>query len=83
MPTVSVSQFAEYPHRGDVWLARLDKLRPLVILTRDPMGRELNALIGVYANHIVYAVSTEVPVGPEDDFDEGTVMNAENHQLVY
>jgi mRNA interferase MazF len=82
-PTGSASQVADYPHRGDVWLARLDKVRPVVILSRDPMGRELNALISVYGTHTVYGVNGEVPVGAEDDFDEGTVLNADNLQLVY
>lgn len=83
MPTGSGRPVADFPHRGDVWLARLDKVRPVVILTRDPMGRELNALISVYGTHTVYGVNAEVPVGPEDDFDDGTVLNADNLQLVY
>lgn len=30
---------AEPAHRrGDVWPARLDKVRPVVVLIRDPMG---------------------------------------------
>ena len=83
MPTGSASQLADYPHRGDVWLARLDKVRPIVILTRDPMGRVLNALLSVYGTRSVYGVNSEVPVGPDDDFDEGTVLNADNLQLVF
>jgi mRNA interferase MazF len=47
------------------------------------MGRELNALHAVYGTHTVHGVSTEVPVGPDDDFDEGTVLSADNLQLVY
>ena len=30
------------PRRGDVWLAEVDKIRPVIVLTRDPMG----ALLG-------------------------------------
>lgn len=83
MPIGRARGGADYPHRGDVWLARLDKVRPVVILTRDPMGRELNALISVYGTHTVYGVHSEVSVGTEDDFDEGTVLNVDNLQLVY
>ena len=83
MPTGSGGRVADFPHRGDVWLARLDKVRPVVILTRDPMGRELNALISVYGTHTVRGLNTEVPVGPDDDFDQGTVLNVDNLQLVY
>jgi mRNA interferase MazF len=83
MPAAGGSALADYPHRGDVWTARLDKVRPVVILTRDPMGRELNFLIAVYGTHTLYGVATEVPVGPEDDFDEGTVLNTDHLQLVF
>jgi len=58
-------------------------MRPVVILTRDPMGRELNALISVYGTHTVHGVNSEIGVGPEDDFEDGTVLNADNLQLVY
>ena len=33
------------PRRGEVWLAQLDKVRPVIVLTRDPMGRHLNSVI--------------------------------------
>ena len=31
--------------RGEIWLAELDKRRPVVVLTRDPMGRVLHSVI--------------------------------------
>lgn len=33
------------PRRGEIWLVRLDKIRPAVVLTRDPMGSFLNSLL--------------------------------------
>jgi mRNA-degrading endonuclease toxin of MazEF toxin-antitoxin module len=36
---------AAVPRRGDVWLAQLDKVRPVIILTRDPLAGLLNAVI--------------------------------------
>ena len=33
------------PRRGEIWLAELDKRRPVVVLTREPMGRILNSVI--------------------------------------
>ncbi len=31
--------------RCEVWLAELDKIRPVVVLTRDPLGRLLHSVI--------------------------------------
>jgi len=70
------------PHRGEVWLARLDKMRPLVVLTRDPMGRLLNAVIGAPVTSTVRGLSTEVRVGPEDGVRIESVANLDNVQLV-
>ena len=54
------------PRRGDVWLARLDKVRPVIVLTRDPMGRVLHAVIAAPVTSTVRGLSTEVRVGAED-----------------
>ena len=54
------------PRRGDVWLAQLDKVRPVIILTRDPMGRLLHAVVTAPVTSTVRGLSTEVPVGPAD-----------------
>jgi mRNA interferase MazF len=70
------------PRRGEVWLARLDKVRPLVVLTRDPMGRLLNAVIGAPVTSTVRGLSTEVPVGPADGVRAESVANLDNVTLV-
>ena len=70
------------PRRGDVWLADLDKVRPVVVLTRDPMGSLLNAVIGVPITSTVRGLSTEVSVGPEDGVRIPSVANLDNLQLV-
>jgi mRNA interferase MazF len=67
------------PSRGDLWL---DKLRPLVILTRDPMGRLLHAGIAAPVTSRVRGLSTEVPVGPEDGVRIESVVSLDNVQLV-
>lgn len=36
---VQRSMTAPSRSRGEVWLAELDKTRPVIVLTRDPMGR--------------------------------------------
>ena len=70
------------PRRGEVWLAELDKLRPVIVLTRDPMGRLLNAVVAAPVTSTVRGVSTEVAVGPEDGLRIASVANLDNVQLV-
>ncbi|HEY4411191.1 MAG TPA: type II toxin-antitoxin system PemK/MazF family toxin, partial [Acidimicrobiia bacterium] len=70
------------PRRGDVWLADLDKLRPIIVLTRNPMGRYLNAVLVAPVTSTVRGLSTEVPVGPADGIRVPSVANLDNVQLV-
>ena len=70
------------PRRGEVWLADLDKARPVIVLTRDPMGRLLNAVIVAPVTSTVRGISTEVPVGSEDGVRHPSVANLDNVQLV-
>lgn len=70
------------PHRGEVWLADLDKVRPVIIMTRNPMGRYLNALIVAPVTSSIRGVSTEVAVGAEDGIRVPSVANLDNLQLV-
>ena len=70
------------PRRGEVWLADLDKTRPVIVLTRDPMGRLLNAVIVAPVTSTVRGVSTEVPVGSDDGILHPSVANLDNVQLV-
>lgn len=73
---------APTPRRGEVWLADLDKIRPLIVLTRDPMGALLNSIIGAPVTSSVRGVSTEVPVGIQDGVRIPSVANLDNLQLV-
>jgi len=70
------------PRRGDVWLAQLDKIRPVVILTRDPMGRFLNAVVTAPVTSTVRGLTTEVSVGPADGVRLPSVANLDQVQLV-
>jgi mRNA interferase MazF len=70
------------PRRGEVWLAELDKIRPVVVMTRDPMGRLLNAVLVAPVTSTVRGVSTEVPVGAQDGIRRPSVANVDNLQLV-
>ena len=70
------------PRRAEVWLAELDKVRPVIVLTRDPMGRFLNAVIAVPVTSTVRQLSTEVEVGPDDGVRQPSVVNLDQLQLV-
>lgn len=70
------------PRRGEVWLAELDKIRPVVVMTRDPMGRLLNAVLVAPVTSTVRGLSTEVPVGALDGVRRPSVANADNLQLL-
>lgn len=70
------------PRRGDVWLARLDKVRPVVVLTRDPMGAFLHRVIAAPVTSTVRGLATEVPIGPEAGIRAQSVVNLDNAQLV-
>jgi len=70
------------PRRGEVWLADLDKTRPVIVLTRDPMGGLLNAVVVAPVTSTVRHTSTEVAVGPDDGILRPSVANLDNVQLV-
>jgi mRNA interferase MazF len=73
---------APAPHRGDVWLAHLDKVRPVVVLTRDPFGRLLHSVIVAPITSTIRGTSTEVVVGREDGLRVMSVAALDNVQLV-
>jgi mRNA interferase MazF len=63
-------------------LAELDKIRPVVVMTRDPMGRLLTAVLVAPVTSTVRGVSTEVPVDAQDGIRRTSVANVDNLQLV-
>ncbi|MFN0027145.1 MAG: type II toxin-antitoxin system PemK/MazF family toxin [Acidimicrobiales bacterium] len=54
------------PRRGEVWLVRLDKVRPAVVLTRDPMGSHLNSLMVAPVTSTERGIPTQVELTVED-----------------
>jgi mRNA interferase MazF len=73
---------APAPRRGELWLADLDKQRPVVVLTRDPLGRHLRSVIVGPVTSTVRGLSTEVALGPEDGARVASVVNLDNLQLL-
>jgi len=73
---------APEPRRGEVWLAEVDKLRPVVVLTRDPMGRHLNDVIVAPVTSRIRGLSTEVAVGAGEGLRTPSVVNLDHIQLL-
>jgi len=70
------------PRRGELWLAEIDKRRPVVVLTRDPLGHHLHSVIIGPVTSTVRGLSTEVEVGPRDGVRVSSVVNLDNLQLL-
>lgn len=72
------------PARGDVWFADVpgDKRRPVLVLTRDPMGRILHSVICAPISSHVRGIGTEVSVGPEAGLAHESAANFDNTFLL-
>ena len=68
--------------RGEIWLAELDKRRPVVVLTRDPLGRVLHSVIVAPVTSTIRGLSTEVGLSEDDGVRRQCVVNLDNLQLV-
>ena len=68
--------------RGEIWLAQLDKRRPVVVLTRDPLGRVLHSVIVGPVTSTVRGLNTEVDLTESDGVRKPSVVNLDNLQLV-
>jgi mRNA interferase MazF len=70
--------------RGEVWFAEVpgDKRRPVLVMTRDPMGRLLHSVICAPVTSTVRGLSTEVPLGAEAGLREASVANFDNLLLL-
>jgi mRNA interferase MazF len=68
--------------RGEVWLADLDKIRPVIVLTRDPLGRLLHSVVIAPVTSTVRGLSTEVPLSRDDGIRHSSVANLDNVQLL-
>ena len=57
-------------------------MRPIVVLSRDPMGQLLQAVISAPVTSTIRGLSTEVRIGPADGVRIESVANLDNVQLV-
>jgi mRNA interferase MazF len=68
------------PRRGEVWFADVpgDKKRPVLVLTRDPMGRVLHSVICAPVTSNVRGLATEVRLGSEAGLTGDSAANFDN-----
>lgn len=70
------------PRRGEIWLADLDKMRPVVIMHRDFAGRSLNAVLVAPLTTTIRDIPTAVRLGPTDGIDRDCIASLDNLTLV-
>ncbi len=65
------------PRRGDVWFADVpgDKRRPVLVLTRDPLGRLLRSVICAPLTSTVRGLATEVGLDEKAGLAHASVAN--------
>ena len=71
--------------RGEVWFADVpgDKRRPVLVLTRDPLGRLLHSVICAPVTSRARGLTTEVPIGSEAGLRQPSVANFDNTMLLH
>jgi mRNA interferase MazF len=68
-------------HR-QVWWADLDKVRPVVILTRARVAPSLSRVLVAPVTTTARGIPTEVPLGRDEGVAQGSVANLDNTQLL-
>jgi mRNA interferase MazF len=67
---------------GQVWWADLDKVRPVVVLTRASVAPLLSRVLVAPITTTVRDIPTEVTLDEGAGVAEGSVMNVDNVQLL-
>lgn len=62
----------------EICLARLDKTRPVLILTRDAARSAMTKVTVAPITSTVKGLSSEVPVGPENGLDQEGAVSIDN-----
>jgi mRNA interferase MazF len=65
-----------------IHLAKLDKTRPVLILTREAVRPYLTWVTVAPITSMVRGLSTEVPLGPANGLDYECVANCDNIQTI-
>ena len=67
---------------GQVWWADLDKVRPVVVLTRQRVASRLARVVVAPITTINRGLATEVALGSAEGVREGSVASLDNVQLL-
>lgn len=67
---------------GQVWWAELDKVRPVLVLTRSTLAPRLTRVLVAPITTTVRDIPTEVALGMAEGVSDGSVANLDNVQLV-
>ena len=62
----------------DIHIAHLDKARPVVVLTREPVRAAMRRVTVAPITTTAKGLSTEVPVGPPNGLDQPCVVSCDN-----
>jgi mRNA interferase MazF len=58
--------------------ARLDKMRPVLVLTREVVRPHLSRVTVAPITDTILGLSTEVPVGPANGLDHASTVSCDN-----
>ena len=61
-----------------ILLARLDKVRPVLVLTREVVRPHVSTVSVAPITSRIRGLSTEVPVGPQNGLDQAGVVSCDN-----
>ena len=61
-----------------ICLAQLDKVRPVLVLTREVVRPHLGRVTVAPITTTIRGLSTEVPVGPANGLDQVSVVSCDN-----
>ena len=61
-----------------IHMAQLDKARPVLVLTREPVRPYLTRVTVAPITSTIRGLSTEVPVGRRNGLDHESVVNCDN-----
>jgi mRNA interferase MazF len=67
---------------GQVWWADLDKVRPVIVLTRRRVASQLARVLVAPITTTVRGLATEVPLGAAEGVQDNSVASLDNVQLV-
>lgn len=62
----------------DIHIAHLDKARPVLVLTREPVRAAMRRVTVAPITTTAKGLSTEVPVGPANGLDQAGVVSCDN-----